>query len=238
MADEWFVGRQGTRSGPYPTDVVRRMVAAGEIRPGDLVWREGMADWVPLSSVPGLGPAPATSPVPLSAAQPMSDNPYAAPSAVDFPVEVITTATGGPFVYADFLSRVAAALIDGVVLLVAVVTSMFAIGAFFGVMSGGDLESVGAAVQGCGQLAGIIIGVTYYVVLESSVKQGTWGKQLLGIKVTDMQGNRISGGRALGRYFARFITNCTFGIGYLTPLFTEQKQTVHDMICGCLALRK
>ena len=60
----------------------------------------------------------------------------------------------------------------------------------------------------------------------------------MGIKVTDMSGNRITIGRAVGRYFARFITVFTCGIGLLMPLFTEKKQTLHDMIAGCLALKK
>jgi uncharacterized RDD family membrane protein YckC len=83
-----------------------------------------------------------------------------------------------------------------------------------------------------------LIGLAYYVVLETSPKQGTWGKQIVGIKVTDMSGNRITIGRAIGRYFAKFITAFTCGIGLLMPLFTEKKQTLHDMIAGCLALKK
>ena len=84
----------------------------------------------------------------------------------------------------------------------------------------------------------LLISVIYYVTLETSAKQGTWGKQIVGIKVTDLQGNRITIGRAVGRYFAKFITGCTCGIGVVMPLFTEKKQTLHDMIAGCLAINK
>ena len=80
--------------------------------------------------------------------------------------------------------------------------------------------------------------MAYYVTAETSKKQGTWGKQILGIKVTDLQGNRITVGRAIARYFAKVITGLTLGIGLLMPLFTDKKQTLHDMIAGCLALKE
>jgi uncharacterized RDD family membrane protein YckC len=76
------------------------------------------------------------------------------------------------------------------------------------------------------------------VALDSSSKQGTWGKQIVGLKVTDLQGGRIGVGRAIGRFLARYLSGCSCGIGFLLPLFTERKQTLHDLICGCLVLKK
>lgn len=239
MEEEWFVGRRGTRSGPFPTDTVRRMVAAGEIRPSDLVWTEGMVDWVPLATVRELSPAPVPALGPLAIPPAVaSDNPYAAPAASDFPVDAMADASGAPLRYAGYMPRVAATLIDVVLLMIVSVASTFGFAMLFGALLAGDLETAGAATQGCGQIVSLIIGVIYFVVLETSTKQGTLGKQLLGIKVTDMRGGRIGVGRALARYFAKIITGCTFGIGYLTPLFTDRKQTLHDMVAGCLALRK
>ena len=80
--------------------------------------------------------------------------------------------------------------------------------------------------------------IVYFVGYETSAKQGTWGKQIVGIKVTDLDGRPITTGRAVGRFFAKILSNLTCGIGYLLPLFTEKKQTLHDLICGCLALKK
>jgi uncharacterized RDD family membrane protein YckC len=53
-----------------------------------------------------------------------------------------------------------------------------------------------------------------------------------------MEGGRLTTGQAIGRFFAKFITGLTCSIGYLLPLFTDRKQTLHDLICGCLALKK
>ena len=56
--------------------------------------------------------------------------------------------------------------------------------------------------------------------------------------VTDMDGNRITFGRASGRYFAKIISGLIpLGIGYILAGVTEKKQALHDMIASCLVLR-
>jgi uncharacterized RDD family membrane protein YckC len=87
-------------------------------------------------------------------------------------------------------------------------------------------------------LISTVINWLYYAFLESSTWQGTLGKKALGLFVTDLHGNRISFGRASGRFFARIITSFTIGIGYVMIAFTEKKQALHDMIAGCLVFRR
>jgi uncharacterized RDD family membrane protein YckC len=78
----------------------------------------------------------------------------------------------------------------------------------------------------------------YYAYCESSEWQATPGKKVLNLVVTDLEGNRVSFGRASGRYFARLITNLIPAwIGYIMAGFTEKKQALHDMIASCLVLR-
>jgi uncharacterized RDD family membrane protein YckC len=61
----------------------------------------------------------------------------------------------------------------------------------------------------------------------------------LGLIVTDLQGQPVSFARASGRFFAKIITGMIpLGIGYIMAGFTEKKQALHDMIAGCLVLRK
>jgi uncharacterized RDD family membrane protein YckC len=79
----------------------------------------------------------------------------------------------------------------------------------------------------------------YYAYLESGEKQATWGKQALGVYVTDLAGNRVTLGRASGRFFARIVTGLIpLGIGYIMAGFTERRQALHDMIASCLVLRR
>jgi uncharacterized RDD family membrane protein YckC len=78
----------------------------------------------------------------------------------------------------------------------------------------------------------------YYSLLESSAWQGTIGKKALGLEVTDLAGHRVSFARATGRFFGRIISGFILGIGFLMAGFTAQKQALHDMIAGCLVIRK
>jgi uncharacterized RDD family membrane protein YckC len=77
----------------------------------------------------------------------------------------------------------------------------------------------------------------YFAKLESSARQATIGKRALGIAVTDLAGRRISFGRATGRYFAKFLSSVA-AIGFLMAGFTARKQALHDMIAGCLVVRR
>lgn len=85
----------------------------------------------------------------------------------------------------------------------------------------------------------IAIGVQwlYEALLTSSTWQATVGKRAFNLKVTDEGGNRISFERATGRFFAKFISNFTFDIGYIMAAFTARKQALHDMIAGTLVMK-
>ena len=83
-----------------------------------------------------------------------------------------------------------------------------------------------------------VLNWLYYALLESSAWQATLGKKALGLEVTDMQGARISFGRATGRFFAKIISSIILCIGFIMIGFTEKKQGLHDMIAGTLVIRK
>jgi uncharacterized RDD family membrane protein YckC len=142
--------------------------------------------------------------------------------------------------FADFMPRVGAAMLDGLFMLL---VGCIPVGVVGGVLISLGLTSEAPGLVILGQCAAIIVCLlvvgAYFILLDASEKQGTWGKQIVGIKVTDLEGRRISRGRAAGRFCAKyFLSNCTFGIAFLMPLFTEKKQTLHDMISGCLAIKK
>ena len=84
----------------------------------------------------------------------------------------------------------------------------------------------------------------YWSLLESSSWQATLGKKALGLYVTDLQGSRVSFGKASGRFFAGRGISLVPSIGALYYLIdcimaglTEKKQSLHDMIAGCLVQR-
>jgi uncharacterized RDD family membrane protein YckC len=86
----------------------------------------------------------------------------------------------------------------------------------------------------------------YFSIFESSSMQATPGKRLLGLYVTDLNGNRPSFARASGRFFAgKFFVLGVPGLGFLFYCLscfcaglTARKQALYDMISGCLVLRK
>ena len=73
--------------------------------------------------------------------------------------------------------------------------------------------------------------------MESSHLQATLGKMALSLQVTDLEGRRITFAKATGRFFAKYLSVLTLGIGYLMAAFTERKQALHDIIAGTLVVR-
>jgi uncharacterized RDD family membrane protein YckC len=79
----------------------------------------------------------------------------------------------------------------------------------------------------------------YHALMECSEWQATLGKKALGLVVTDMAGQRVSFGRATGRHFGKILTNMVPAfIGYIMAGFTDKKQALHDLLAGCLVLRR
>jgi|SRR5271156_3947424 uncharacterized RDD family membrane protein YckC len=155
-----------------------------------------------------------------------------------------------PSPYAGFWLRVVAHLIDdlllgiGIGILVLIGVAMVGVGSLRSMiegMNGEDPQIPGALISVIifVSLASILLGWLYNAGMESSRQQGSLGKMALGLIVTDLQGRPIGFGHATGRYFAKIITGLIpLGIGYAMAGFTEKKQALHDMIAGCLVLRK
>ena len=51
---EWYFSEKGRQAGPISEEQLKSKIAVGSIKAGDLVWTDGMADWVPVSSIPEL----------------------------------------------------------------------------------------------------------------------------------------------------------------------------------------
>ena len=82
----------------------------------------------------------------------------------------------------------------------------------------------------------ILINIIYYIVLEAGRRQATPGKMMMGIFVTDYNGNRISYLRALGRSLGRILSMILCFVGYLVALFTARNQALHDLLASTLVL--
>jgi uncharacterized RDD family membrane protein YckC len=127
--------------------------------------------------------------------------------------------------YAGFWRRFVAYVIDSI--LIGVV-----IGILAAILSGSD---TGVALT---YLIGALGGLVYYAAMESSAYQATVGKIALGIQVTDLEGNRVSFLRALGRNLAKILSAIILYIGFIMAAFTARKQALHDMIASTLVVKK
>jgi uncharacterized RDD family membrane protein YckC len=83
-----------------------------------------------------------------------------------------------------------------------------------------------------------VVGWLYFALMESSSHQATLGKMALGIRVTDLQGGRLTFGRATARFFGKIVSGLICYIGFIMAAFTERKQALHDMIAGTLVVRQ
>lgn len=154
------------------------------------------------------------------------------------------------FTYAGFWKRFLAYIIDSIVLSLVSVVLMIpffiiaGVGAFSSSSDYNDQMSAGvlAAVLGGYLLVAILIillaGWLYFALMEASSRGATLGKMALGIRVVDLTGNRVSFGRATGRYFGKLVSGLILYIGYIMAGFTQQKQALHDIMAGCLVINK
>jgi len=168
-------------------------------------------------------------------APPSSTSPYSTSAA---PYQAVAPAVGVG--YGGFWIRVVAAIIDGIILRVVV--------APVGIIFGG-LGLAGRMMDGVPHMALHLLGSGITIILlvfgswlyeafmESSSYQATLGKMIFGMKVTDLNGNRISFERATGRHFAKWLSAMILGIGYIMVGFTERKQGLHDLLAGTLVRR-
>jgi len=145
--------------------------------------------------------------------------------------------------YIGFWKRVLASLIDWLVMLIPGMIVGAIIGAIAPLIlltSRSETAAIGASF-GIAILSNIVMTLLYwlyYACMESSTLQGTVGKLALGIKVVDLNGDKITFTRATGRYFSKIVSGLILCIGYIMVAFTDKKQGLHDIMAGTLVIKK
>ncbi|MGB6546849.1 MAG: RDD family protein [Candidatus Acidiferrales bacterium] len=195
-------------------------------------------------------PAYQTPPPPPQNWQPPQQQVMAQPQAPQTWAPPVQQAVAPPLPYSGFWTRFWAYLIDSLIL--GAVSVVFLVVAFLAI-GGGALVSGTQSAQDFFAALGVaailllvfayfaMIAVMwlYFAKMESSEKQATVGKKAMGIYVTDLNGQRLTFGRASGRFFSKIITGMIpFAIGWIMVAFTAKKQALHDMIAGTLVWRR
>ncbi len=111
-----------------------------------------------------------------------------------------------------------------------------AFGWFFGslFLSVPDISAIAKASL----IINLILNWLYFTGLESSRLKATFGKLLLGLKVVDLQDNKISFMKANIRYWSKIISILMLMIGFIMIAFTSKKQGSHDMLAKTIVLKK
>lgn len=144
-----------------------------------------------------------------------------------------------PVSYGGFWKRLGAYIIDWLILGLLSIVLLVMFGVFLAYLGKNpDNEEAMMGVSLIANLMTLFIAWFYYAGMESSSKQGTFGKSLLGMKVTDSNGERISFFRASVRYFSKILSVLILFIGFIMIAFTSKKQGLHDMIAGTLVVNK
>ena len=275
MSEWYYSDAQRQQHGPVGAADMAALHAQGALTPETLVWRDGMANWRPWRDVMGevLGQTDAGAP---TAAAETSANPFAADPFAANPTEAkddgayrpyeMAPAPSSPYappkaaleeapwrddiVYAGFLKRFAANVIDSLILCCGMGAVLVPLAMLSGIgtsmMSNPESPNpmaLGASVgmQLLFNLAAALLPCFYFGWMQSSERQASLGKQAVGIKVVRSDGSRLSFGRAFLRQLAfnglGLVTcNLTHLISAIMSGVTERKQGLHDMMADSLVV--
>jgi uncharacterized RDD family membrane protein YckC len=140
-------------------------------------------------------------------------------------------------VYAGFWLRFLAMLIDGFINLAIAWAICFAASLDAATLDQ-PMDAFALLTTDFAEVVMVTLYFVYYVGFEGSPLQATPGKLALGLTVVDRSGRGIGFLRALGRNLGKAPSSIILYVGFLMAAFTERKQTLHDMMAGCVVIRR
>jgi uncharacterized RDD family membrane protein YckC len=253
----WYYADAGRQVGPITDEQLEELRKSGAVKGDTLVWREGMASWLPYGQVL---PARASSDPGLPSPPPMTGGIVCVECGKTFqpdqvirygdrwvcasckPIFVQKLQEGAPLAgameYAGFWIRFVAKFIDGLILAVPLVILMFTF--FFSNFRPGQRATVPWASIGLQlgiQLCYYALAGVYNIFFIGKFG-ATPGKMAVNIQVVTPEGGKISYGRATGRFFAEILSGLICNIGYIIAAFDREKRALHDHICNTRVVKK
>jgi uncharacterized RDD family membrane protein YckC len=240
MSQITILNQSNVPQGPFTREQVAQKLQAREFTLDSLAHVEGLSQWTPLRAV--LARVDAAAPPPISA-PPVPASAYSYAATMQPPAHLV---------YAGFWLRLVAVFIDGLIvgipmailggLAVGVAgfgyATMHPYGTFGMMDNDGGINASFAILEGALMVFGLFVKWLYFALQESSSAQATLGKRVMGLKVMNLEGQRIGFGQASGRFFGKIISGLILYIGFMMAGFTERKQALHDMMAGTLVVRQ
>lgn len=243
----WHYIENGRQAGPVDQATFDTMVSAGQIKPETQVWRDGMPNWAPYGSLASSGAlasagsattcAECGNVFPAEDLVQIGDRAICAackPIAVQKLKEGVIQAGNYQFQYAGFWIRVAAKIVDTLILYVVNLIMGFVVGLVLGLaLHGAARQLVTFSALAIGFL--IQFGYSIWFIGNSG---STLGMMACGIRVVMPDGGKVSYLRSTGRCFAEYLNFFTVYIGYIMIAFDEEKRALHDRICDTRVIYK
>lgn len=138
---------------------------------------------------------------------------------------------GQPYPYKGFWIRLVAALIDSIVLTIIIIFLAVLSLVVFGTTLG---EGAGIGMFFLVLILASFATILYKPLMEASEYQGTLGKYVLGLKIVDKNGKKISMSSSFVRTILWIVGSQLFllCLGVLMVGFTEYKQGLHDILAN------
>lgn len=242
----WFYAIGDEQRGPVSSEELRRLVAEGVVHADTMVRREGWDDCRTYGSMLGEEVRPKTVEIEASELCAMSGRRMPKNQMIQYKGRWVGLEYRNEFFrrirddvvlplemkFAGFWARVAAKLLDGVIL--GVISAAVMVGLYWlmsPLLKGGTPEEqpllfFGAAVAL--QVSGLLVAVGYAVFFIREFN-ATPGKMILGLKVVRQDGSKLSMGRIAGRYLAERISVISLMVGYVMVAFDEaERRALHD----------
>jgi uncharacterized RDD family membrane protein YckC len=234
---DWFYSENGERRGPIPEAMLLELTQGGKLSADTLVWRDGWADWRPISqsglTAAGTGSAAC---VECGKVFPTSEMLQyegswvcAGCKPIFFQKVKEGVVTSGALVYAGFWIRFLAKFIDNIILQILFIPMRF--------MRANPTDSA-AVFRILFLTIGVSMGLTAaYQIFFVGKFGATPGKMALRLRIVRPNEDRVTYARACGRYFAELLSSLTLLIGYIMAAFDEEKRALHDRICDTRVIK-
>lgn len=262
----WHYADHGKQVGPVTDEQLFQLFQTGRINADTLVWREGLPDWVTFHQATAnmpIAPLSQQVPSPVSVTPKNANEVVCAECGQVFPTgETVQFGKAhvcaackpvflqklsegakintGELNYAGFWIRFAARFLDGLILGIPFLIVYFA--AVFPIITA-NVHNHDRTPPQLGVLPLLIqfgfMGVRMcYEIFFLSRFGATPGKMACNLRVLTAEGEKISFGRATGRFFSEILSGMTCYIGYIIAGFDEQKRALHDHICSTRVVYK
>jgi len=249
---QWFYAEGNQRVGPVSEAEFQTLVRNGIIKNETLVWRQGMANWLPYAeTISSSAATPAGFPQEDSEVCAVSGKRYPKREMIEYQGQWISAehrdlffqrlregVSSGNLVYAGFWIRFGAKIIDILILWVVGVLLNLLLG--LGVSGRGHYSPSAPgmffALMGLAFTLRLGLQLGYYWYFLGA-HDATPGKMALGLKVVRPDGSHLSNGRIVGRFFAEWVSGLILAIGYIMVAFDEEKRALHDQMCDTRVIK-